>query len=64
MQTITTQQKLRHIYRASIDLADLVEDLLEKTSDFDPKFLTGLQRSIKEVDKGKTRKVGSLLELV
>jgi hypothetical protein len=64
MNQTVTQLKLRRIFRASLNLANLVEDILERSGDFDPVFQKGLRRSIKEATQGKTRTVRSLRELV
>jgi hypothetical protein len=63
INTRTTKKELHRIFQASVDLADLIEDLLERSGDFSPEFLSGLHRSIKEAASGKTRRIESLKNL-
>lgn len=63
MKVRTTTKELHRIFRASSHLADLVEDVLERNSDFAPDFLSGLRRSVREAASGKTKRIESLKDL-
>lgn len=56
-------RELRRLFKLSLEIADIAEDILELQGAYKKEFLHGLEKSLKEVKKGKVRKIESLFEL-
>ena len=56
-------KEIRKLYRLSLEMADLAEDILESRGEYSKEFLEGLHRSLADENTGKTRKINSLADL-
>ena len=62
MATQTTQE-IRKLYRLSLEMADLVEEILESRGEYNKEFLEGLERSFTDAKAGRVKKINSLVDL-
>lgn len=58
-----SSRELHRLFELSLEIADITEDILELQSAYKKEFLRGLEKSLKEAKKGKTKKIDSLFEL-
>ena len=60
--TLGPQEALR-LFRASADLMDAMEEILESRGAYGREFVRGLSISLQEMKQGKLRKINSLGDL-
>ena len=55
--------KMRRLFNAGSEVAELAEEFLEDLGEYKQEFLSGLERSVKESQNGKLKKIKSLKDL-
>ncbi len=56
-------EEAQRLFGVSLELADLMEDLLERNAKFSKEFTFGLRKSLNQVSKGETSSINSLKDL-
>jgi hypothetical protein len=56
-------QEIHKLYKLSLDMADLAEDILESRGEYSDEFLSSLKKSLADEKTGKVRKINSLSDL-
>lgn len=59
---LSTQEATR-LLELSLEMADLAERALESRGAYGPDFVRGLERSFKEKEAGRVKKINSLADL-
>ena len=55
--------KIRRLFAAGSEVTELAEEFLEDLGEYKQEFLSGLERSVKESQNGKLKKIKSLKDL-
>lgn len=58
-----SSNELQRLFRLSLEIADIAEDILESRGAYSKEFLSGLKKSLKDAREGKVKKIKSLSEL-
>ena len=56
-------KKIRRLFEVGSEITELAEDVLDELGDYSEEFVRGLEKSLKESENGKLKKIKSLKDL-